>query len=327
MKSISVKQTIKLLGILLILSIFIVIGVSIYLNQKNIKDATIVNIAGKQRMLTQRITKNIFYLYNTKSNNFKEIDQAIDEFNYGLETLKNGNNLLNISEAPTKEINTQIDKVLMLWKTFEKNTNDFKKALLKNDIQKLNYLLDFIYNSNNELLEEVDEIVTMYTMYIEEKTTFIKNFQYVAFSFLFVFALYSLIQLKQIEAHAREFFDKYKKLSNSEISDLEPIQISSEKEFVEMADGMNCFIDKVNSVINYSQNALEQSEIASKKLETLTEEFGNIINELENKPDVLKSIDKSEDIAIESSENLLKTTKQLNNLKNQLDTLLKSCQN
>ncbi|WP_373072144.1 type IV pili methyl-accepting chemotaxis transducer N-terminal domain-containing protein [Sulfurimonas sp.] len=327
MKSISVKQTIKVLGILLILSIFIVISVSIYLNQKNIKDATIVNIAGKQRMLTQRITKNIYYLYNTRSHDFKEIDQAIDEFNYGLDTLKNGNSLLNISEAPTQEINNQISKVLVLWKTFEKNTNDFKTALLNNDIANLNYLLSYMYKSNNELLEEVDEIVTLYTMHIEEKTNFIKKFQYVSFAFLFVFALYSLIQLKQIESHAREFFEKYKKISSSEISNLEPMEISSEQEFVEIADGMNCFIDKVNSVITYSQSALEQSEVAANQLEALTKEFGNIIQDLENKPEIMKNIDMSEDIAIESSENLLKTTKQLNELKKQLDSLLKNCKN
>lgn len=102
MKNISVSQTIKILGLLLILSIFTVISITIYLNQKNIKDASIVNISGKQRMLTQRITKNIFYLYQTKSQDFSEIDNAIDEFNYGLNTLKDGNKLLNISSAPLK---------------------------------------------------------------------------------------------------------------------------------------------------------------------------------------------------------------------------------
>ncbi|MEA3288647.1 MAG: hypothetical protein U9Q04_00585, partial [Campylobacterota bacterium] len=151
------------------------------------------------------------------------------------------------------------------------------------------------------------------------------NFQYVSFAFMFVFALYSLIQLKQIEAHAREFFEKYNKISSSDINELEPILIDSEKEFVEMADNMNCFINKVNSVMNYSQTALEQSELASKKLEGLTEEFGDIIDELENKSDIMKQIDKSEDIAIESSENLLKTTKKLNDLKSQLDILLDNC--
>lgn len=326
MKNISVSQTIKILGLLLILSIFTVIAVTIYLNQKNIKDATIVNIAGKQRMLTQKITKNIFYLYQVRSNNFTEIDNAIEEFNYGLDTLKDGNKLLNIPKAPTVEISHQISRVVILWKTFEKNTQEFKSALLDNDIQKLNYLLNYIYNTNNSLLEEVDKIVGLYTKHIEQKTAFIKNFQYVAFAFLFVFALYSLIQLKQIETHAREFIEKYKKIGDGEIADLEPIEVNSEKEFVEMADNMNCFIHKVNSVMSYSQNALEQSEMASKKLEDLTSEFGDIIDELENKSDIMKQIDRSEDIAIESNENLLKTTKKLNDLKKQLDSLLQSCQ-
>ncbi|MBD3841517.1 MAG: type IV pili methyl-accepting chemotaxis transducer N-terminal domain-containing protein [Campylobacterales bacterium] len=326
MKNISVSKTIKILGLLLILSIFTVIGVTIYLNQQNIKDATIVNIAGKQRMLTQRITKNIFYLYQTRSNNFTEIDHAIDEFNYGLNTLKDGNSLLNISPAPTKNINTQISKVIVMWTTFEKNTNEFKTALLQNDIQKLNYLIDYVNTTNNTLLEEVDKIVSLYTTHIEEKITFIKNFQYISFAFLFVFALYALIQLKQIESHAREFIEKYKKLGEIEISELEPIKLDTEKEFVEITNNMNCFIDKVNSAVKYSQSALEQSELASAKLESLTEEFGDLIDELENKAEVMKHIDISEDIVIESNENLLKTTKKLTALKYQLDTLLQNCQ-
>lgn len=325
MKNISISTTIKLLGFLLIFSIFIVIGVTIYLNEKNVKDATIVNIAGKQRMLTQKITKNIFYLYETRSNDFTEIDNAISEFNYGLETLKNGNTLLGISKAPTSSISTQISKVMILWNSFEKNTREFKSALLENDIQKLDSILKYTYQVNNRLLNEVDSVVTLYTMYIEEKTDFIKNFQYLAFAFMFVFALYSLIQLKQIESHAREFLEKYKEFSEQDINKIEPINIKAEKEFVEMADNLNCFINKVSSAMSYSQSALEQSKKASEKLEDISEEFEDIIDELENRSDILKKIDKSEDIAIESTESLLKTTKKLNDLKEQLDIILQSC--
>ncbi len=327
MKNISVSKKIKILGLLLIGSIFIVISVSIYLNQNNIKDATIVNIAGKQRMLTQKITKNIFYLYQSKSDDFTEMDEAIKEFNYGLNTLKNGNISLNIPSAPTQNIDEQIIKVEYIWRKFEENTKNFKYGILENDIRKLNEVLSYVYQSNNDLLTEVDKIVTLYTNHIEEKTAFIKRFQYISFAFLFIFALYAVIQLKQIEFHAREFFEKYKKISSSDIAELEPINVNAEQEFVDMADDMNCFISRVTSVMTYSQNALEQSELASKKLEALTEEFSTIINELENRSDVLKQIDKSEDIAIESSENLLKTTKKLNDLKTQLDTLLQTCQN
>jgi hypothetical protein len=94
-----------------------------------------------------------------------------------------------------------------------------------------------------------------------------------------------------------------------------------------MANNMNNFINKVNSAMNYSESALEQSKLASEKLLDLTDEFENIIDELGNKSEIVKEINRSEDIAIESSENLLKTTKKLNDLKTQLDLLLKNCQN
>jgi methyl-accepting chemotaxis protein len=278
-------------------------------------------------MLTQKITKNIFYLYQTKSNNFTQIDNAIEEFNYGLTTLKDGNELLNISAAPTDIISNQISKVIVLWNTFEKNTKEFKEAILKDDIQKQNSILKYMYETNTVLLEEVDKVVSLYTRYIEEKTAFIKNFQYTSFALMFMLTIYSLVQLKQIESHAKEFMSKYSQLNSGEITNLEPIHVESEKEFVEMANNMNNFINKVNSAMNYSESALEQSKLASEKLLDLTDEFENIIDELGNKSEIVKEINRSEDIAIESSENLLKTTKKLNDLKTQLDLLLKNCQN
>lgn len=324
MKSISVSQKIKILGALLFLSIFSVILVTIYLNQKNIKDATIVNIAGKQRMLTQKISKNIYFLFQTKINSFSEMDNAIEEFNYNLKTLKDGNSLLNISKAPSDEINSQLAKVEVLWHGFEKNAKEFKFAILNNDIQKLNSILSYVTEMNPSLLENVDKVVTLYTNYIEEKTRYIKYFQYASFSFLIIFAFYAFIQLKQIESHAREFIEKYTSLKDTDINELEPIMMESEKEFSVVNDSMNHFLNRVSSAMEYSNKALEQSKLASDKLLDLTNEFDDIISEIENKSEVMKQIDISEDIAIESSENLLKTTKKLNDLKNQLDILLKN---
>ncbi|MBN2781689.1 MAG: type IV pili methyl-accepting chemotaxis transducer N-terminal domain-containing protein [Campylobacterales bacterium] len=326
MNNLSVSSTIKILGALLLSSIFIVISVSIYLNQKNIKDATIVNIAGKQRMLTQKISKNIFYLHQSKSNDFLEMDRAITEFKKGLSILKNGDESLDIAKAPTKEIDERITKVESIWSEFEKNSLKFKEAILTNNTRGLNEVFSYVYQNNDKLLYEVDKILTLYTHHIEEKNTFIKRFQYISFGFLSIFALFAVIQLREIESHAREFFQKYKDLHQADIKELKPIDIDGEKEFVEMANDMNCFINRVNSVMDYSQNALEQSQMASKKLEELSVEFSNILDELENRSEILKQIDKSEDMVIESSEDLLRTTKKLNNLKNQLDKLLKSCQ-
>ena len=47
----SISKKIRILGALLIVLMLSVIATTIYLNQQNAKDALIINIAGKQRML------------------------------------------------------------------------------------------------------------------------------------------------------------------------------------------------------------------------------------------------------------------------------------
>jgi nitrate/nitrite-specific signal transduction histidine kinase len=323
--SISASTKIKILGTSLFFTVLTVITVTIYLNHKNKKDALIINIAGKERMLTQKITKNIFLLKHTESRDFSEMDGAIDEFKFGIRTLLFGNQALNIASAPTDEIVKQIYKVQFLWDVFLKNTDNYKKAIGANDAEQIALLINYFKDSNIELLQEVDHLVSLYTEYFETKNGFIKNFQYTSFALLIVFALYSIVQLRQIELHAREFIEKSKKISMGDFENLQPLKVDSEKEFVEVADNLNCFINKVTAAMHYSQTALDQSKMASDRLEELTSEFTVLLGELESKTDISDNLDRSEDIVIESTEELLKTTKKLQNLKNELTLLLENC--
>ncbi|MDQ1264392.1 MAG: hypothetical protein QG559_1393, partial [Campylobacterota bacterium] len=80
-----ISTKIKIIGALLIFLMANVIGMTIYLNQQNSKDALLINIAGKQRMLTQKIAKNVFYIYHNTEENFDELTNACDEFIAGLD--------------------------------------------------------------------------------------------------------------------------------------------------------------------------------------------------------------------------------------------------
>jgi len=118
-------------------------------------------------------------------------------------------------------------------------------------------------------------------------------------------------------------------LSNVELSDkLQPIELEnqSEREIVEVSSTFNCFIEKINSAIDYSSGALLQSQQASQKLEELTDEFDNILDTLKDKSLVQEQLNNSEDIVIQSSEELLNSTIKLQNLKKELQKLTKSCQ-
>jgi hypothetical protein len=328
MKENTITNKIKLIGIFFIILMTSIIITTIYLNEKNKKDALLINIVGKQRMLTQKISKNIFYLYQNNESN-KELDEAIIEFIYNLNSLKNGNTLIGIFKAPTNEIEKQILKVEALWNEFYKNTNDFKKNLNKRNSSNellLETIVRSVYNTNNVLLNEVDVLVSMYTVYTEEKTDYIRYIQYLFALIILILISYSFSQLKTMEANAKKFFEFSKQLTqNTDDKPLEPIQIEAEKEIVEATDTINCFINKINSAMVYSANAVEQSRNASIKLEEITDEFDIIINELTNSTEISKQLDRSEGIAIQTQEELINSTKKLQELKKELDILLSSC--
>ena len=108
----------------------------------------------------------------------------------------------------------------------------------------------------------------------------------------------------------QKIFEESKKIIDYNNNEpLTPIRIQAEKEIVEATDTINCFIDKINSAMSYSASAIEHSKNASVKLEEITDEFDKVIGELTNSADISKQLNKSEDIVIQSQENLMNSTK------------------
>lgn len=329
MKKNRISTKIKLIGILFFILMTSIITTTIYLNKKNEKDALIINIAGKQRMLSQNITKNIFYLYQNKEASFSELENSTTEFIYNLNSLKDGNQLSGIVKAPTDDIAKQLMKVEILWESFYKNINEFKLLNQKNDSftnLSLKKLIDTIYITNPILLKEIDNLVSMYTNHSEEKSTQLKYIQYFFALLLILLITYSFFELKSMEEHAKKFLEESKKVIEQNINEpLTPIKIEGENEIVEATQTINHFINKINSVMTYSASAIEQSKNASLKLEELTDEFDKVINELTNSNDLSKQLNRSEDIVIQSQEYLINSTKRLQELKNELDKILQTC--
>lgn len=328
MKENTISNKIKSIGVLFIVLMISIIISNIYLNEKNKKDSLLINIAGKQRMLTQKIAKNVFYLYqNNESHN--ELDEATIEFIYNLNSLKDGNTLIGVVSAPNDEIAKQISKVEVLWNNFYSNINIFKETVIKRDLSNEEFLkttVQSIYKTNNTLLNEVDILVSMYTVYNEDKTDYIRYIQYLFTIIILILIIYSFSQLKAMELNAKKFFEYSKKLAeNPDNQPLKPIKIEAEKEIEEATDTINCFINKINSAMTYSANAVEQSKNASIKLEEISDEFDVILHELNNSAEISKHLDKSEGIVIQTQEDLIKSTKKLQELKNELDKLLNSC--
>ncbi|MEA2100379.1 MAG: type IV pili methyl-accepting chemotaxis transducer N-terminal domain-containing protein [Campylobacterota bacterium] len=330
-KANKISTKIKLIGALLIVMMLSVITTTIYLSKQNSKDALVVNIVGKQRMLTQQISKNIFYIHYSSNKDFYELNKATDEFLNGLNILKYGDSSKEISPVTTQIIVTQLNIVNKLWNNFYNDIQNFKIYNGSNnplEYEKSQEIVTNIYKNNIILLNSVDKLVSQYTEYSESKTEYLKTFQYGAAIIFILLFIYSLQQLRIIESHVDEFMDYSKQLLNGENNNkIMPLKVEeeTESEIIEVSDTINCFISKINSAMDYSNEALLQSEQASQKLEELTDEFDTIIDEIQDKTLVQEHLNNSEDIVIESSEELLNSTKKLQNLKLELQKLTESC--
>ena len=324
MKKSNISTKIKIIGILFALLMTSIIATTIYLNNKNEKDAMIINIAGKQRMLTQNISKNIFYLYSNPKSSQNELDSSIEEFIYNLESLKGGNSLGKLKEAPNIQIDRQMLQIEYLWSIFYQNIVKFKELIQNNsNQQELKNIVNIIYETNPELLYEVDALVSLHTINSEQKIRFLKNSQYFFAILILFLIIYSFIELKTMEKNALRFLEESKKVMEQNFEEpLKPLKIEAEGELVEASNIFNRFLNKINSAIIDSNSALEQSKNASYKLEEITNEFDEIINEIQNKSEISKQLNKSEDIAIQTQEQLLHSSKRLNELKNELEKII-----
>ena len=324
MKKSNISTKIKVIGILFALLMTSIIATTIYLNNKNEKDAMIINIAGKQRMLTQNISKNIFYLYSNPKSSQNELDTSIEEFIYNLESLKGGNSLSKLKESPNIQIDRQMLQIEYLWSIFYQNIVKFKELIQNNsNKQELQNIVNIIYETNPELLYEVDALVSLHTINSEQKIRFLKNSQYFFAILILFLIIYSFLELKTMEKNALRFLEESKKVMEQNFEEpLKPLKIEAEGELVEASNIFNRFLNKINSAIIDSNSALEQSKNASYKLEEITNEFDEIISELKNKSEISKQLNKSEDIAIQTQEQLLHSSKRLNELKSELEKII-----
>ncbi len=101
-------------------------------------DATAINIAGKQRMLSQRMAKEAM-MVAAKVEPRETIDATMAEFEKAHSALLNGNDAMNISAAEDKQVRDQLAIVESHWKKYKTEVDSYLNASSSaslNDLEK-----------------------------------------------------------------------------------------------------------------------------------------------------------------------------------------------
>ena len=142
------------IGILTTLCVTMMIASVILINQRGLQDGYIINIAGKERMLTQKITKEIFTINAQNSKDYTALNAAIEEFEENLDTLRFGDIKRGITIPSKAIITTKLDAIAKEWNSFKIYVENFKQST-----SKLYEDRNFLYDNNGIMLQLSDNIV------------------------------------------------------------------------------------------------------------------------------------------------------------------------
>jgi len=144
-----------------------------YAISKKYHDAELINIAGRQRMLSQKISLAYHRYLFTKDVEIDVIEKTFNQLELIQNALMNGNNILGIRKIENKEIH---DELKALAPFFSSNRNYIKA--LKNQ-----HAVDFalISNTNDAFLIKMDVIVNNLQKEAYQKLIFIVIIEVVLF--------------------------------------------------------------------------------------------------------------------------------------------------
>lgn len=135
-------------------------------------DGMVINIAGRQRMLTQKMTKEMLY-FNIEGIGKSDLEETMDLFENSLNDLINGNEELNIPKTENDLTIAKLNSVKTIWKNFKNNMN----SVLNGDKSKA----DFIIDTNLNLLDNMNQAVMLFEEESKSKVERLKTIQLVFF--------------------------------------------------------------------------------------------------------------------------------------------------
>lgn len=196
-------KNLRRLYIFALLTIAITVLLSQLLIQYNLhsqlSDSRIINISGKQRMLSQKLTKEILILnfISDAKNNKKEIEQAseiIDIWKFNQHALEKGNDSLGFPKEKSKElkdlflaIKPNFDNILYAATAFLENK---KSGIKEKENQEL---VQIILENQGAFLDKMNQIVGQYDKEALEKVTLQSKTEYFILGFTMMVLLLEFV--------------------------------------------------------------------------------------------------------------------------------------
>jgi len=313
---------IKVVGVIIFSLSILLALLSSQISKHNSANNDFLDIVNAQKAFTQDIAKNIFFIYRYRKTSTNELDKSIKAF---IKNMENKERL--IIQEDVKNISNKIENITNVWNNYYllvQRFRDTKEIVSPYANILLENLVNEIYHANMELIMEFNELIELHNTEYENQLHFSKTFQYTLFITLVILLIYLFAQLKSIISFMQKFLSTSKSIiTNSTIKELKPIIIEDDNKEAQLASkNFNLLVQKINNSIENSSYSMEHSYNSLHQVESHIEDLLELIYTMQDEEKIDKELTKKEDALIHSLEELTTSTKKLENLKQDLDSLI-----
>ncbi len=276
-KSIKAKISIALWG-LFIVNIFTICA-TFYALSKQQTIGEIINISGRQRMLSQRVTKQLLNYVSTGNPIYlQKIEETAQQFSQALNVLKNGNKL--IEKVTDPEAVSALNKLIALWDPFNKHLNEILEIKDINN-PRVKEAIDYIRQYNDKILKQANILTNIYA---QISTSYIKHLKFFQLIMLAVGILFmglgTWIVSKKVINPILDIIPTVKLISKGELT--QRINIKADAELKELIDAINNMVDNLVGLVKHIKTNANDVAEASYSLKDIGEEVAKTADIMES---------------------------------------------
>ncbi len=265
-----VKLVVPLALLVLLLGGGFLVTMGILESQKD--DGLLVNLAGRQRMLSQRMTKEFFAYLVTGDGALKDkLQQSVQVFDATMKALSRGGMapldmaFTRTAELPpaAPELRGRIDAVEKLWEPFREHI----QAIDRSDVSQDKVLLNTVKQENEPLVEALDALTSAFQRQAEARVSHIIFVQegLTLLGFL-ILGFCLLFYARSVLRPLRQLMEMTRELASGDADLTRRLPVSTGDEIGRLAEHFNAFLDVLRELVS---RVKEEAEALARKVESV----------------------------------------------------------
>lgn len=281
----------------------VAVGITLYVINSQSSDARLIDVAGRQSVISQTITKQVFSIILKRDNSAfideqkERISHSASIFDKSLKALKDGGVISdtdkNNMELPgsTGKARLQLEKIESQWSSFN-DAIDILTTKKIFDMQKYSDAENYIIGNNLALLSESDRLVAILRKDSEQKTVVLKTILSVSLLLTVLLAVVSwMLTNRLIVRPIAQTAEIMNRMAEKDFTRF--LSVSDKGEIGRMSAGVNNVIKTLGGLFNQLQNL-------SNSLNSASQEMFNSAHQIAKGSEAQKS--KAEHVATASQE-------------------------